>query len=140
MGINKYQLKRGDILFARSGATTGKTYLIKECPEAVFASYLIRLRLRPAVIPDYVYWFFQSPYYWDQIKPRGAAQPNVNARVLGSLQIPFPPSAQEQRRTVTYLDQVQAQVTALKQAQKTTETELQRLEQSILDKAFRGDL
>jgi len=50
------------------------------------------------------------------------------------------PSPLEQRRIIAYLDQVQAQVTALKQAQKKTETELHRLEQTILDKAFRGEL
>ncbi|MBI4489856.1 MAG: restriction endonuclease subunit S, partial [Deltaproteobacteria bacterium] len=43
--LKKYKLQAGDLLFARSGATTGKTFLVTQCPEAVFASYLIRLRL-----------------------------------------------------------------------------------------------
>ena len=41
---DKYLLKPGDIVFARTGATTGKSYLIQECLESVFASYLIRLQ------------------------------------------------------------------------------------------------
>src|SRR5580704_13451471 len=40
-----YSLRGGDLVFARTGATTGKSFLIKSCPEpAVFASYLIRVR------------------------------------------------------------------------------------------------
>ncbi len=43
--IPKYRLAAGDIVFARTGATTGKSFLVDESPDAVFASYLIRLRL-----------------------------------------------------------------------------------------------
>lgn len=43
--LPKYRLASGDIVFARTGATTGKSFLVDEPPEAVFASYLIRLRL-----------------------------------------------------------------------------------------------
>ena len=44
--VPKYKLAPGDLVFARTGATTGKSFLIGECPEAVFASYLIRVRVR----------------------------------------------------------------------------------------------
>ena len=138
--IDRYKLNRGDILFARSGATTGKTFLVQECPEAVFASYLIRVRLRPEINPEYIFWFFQSPYYWNQIKPRGAAQPNINARILGNLLIPLPLSEHKQRHIVSYIEQVHAKVTSLRRAQEATKKELQHLEQAILDKAFRGEL
>src|SRR5436309_1559405 len=43
--LPKYRLTTGDIVFARTGATTGKSFLVVDPPEAVFASYLIRLRL-----------------------------------------------------------------------------------------------
>jgi len=43
--LPKYTLASGDIVFARTGATTGKSYLVDDPPKAVFASYLIRLRL-----------------------------------------------------------------------------------------------
>ena len=66
---------------------------------------------------------------------RQRLKPNV---VLDAL-IPLPPLP-EQRRIVAYLDQVQARVTALKKAQESTEAELHRLEQAILDRAFRGEL
>jgi type I restriction enzyme S subunit len=136
---DKYRLGPGDIVFARSGATTGKTFLLKECPNAVFASYLIRLRIQQDALPEYVYWFFQSRYYWEQITLRGAAQPNMNARILGGLKVPIPDD-DTQGRIVAYLDGIRAQVAALRQAQAAAAEELAHLEQSILARAFRGEL
>ncbi len=138
--LGKFRLEQGELVFARSGATTGKTFLVGECPEAVFASYLIRLRVCRDAFPKYVYWFFQSPYYWDQIKPRGAAQPNMNARILSRLKVPIPRDKNTQRRIVAYLDAVQAHITTLRQAQEAAAAELERLEQAILARAFRGEL
>jgi len=63
----KYLLKPNDLVFARTGATTGKSLVIQDCPQAVFASYLIRLRVRDSVSVDYLYRYFQSPSYWEQI-------------------------------------------------------------------------
>jgi type I restriction enzyme S subunit len=99
-------LKPGDIVFARTGATTGKSFLIRECPEnAVFASYLIRVRLGKQADPGFVSHFFQTADYWSQItkNARGAAQPGVNATTLRSLEIPLPPLT-EQRHIVEILD------------------------------------
>jgi type I restriction enzyme S subunit len=79
------RLRAGDIVFARTGATTGKSYLINQCPEdSVFASYLIRVRLKKIADPSFVGHFFQSTDYWTQITKgaRGAAQPGVNATTL----------------------------------------------------------
>jgi type I restriction enzyme S subunit len=57
------------------------------------------------------------------------------------LTVPVPlPSIDDQRRIVDYLDSVQAQAAALKRAQEDTDAELRRLEQAILDRAFRGEL
>ncbi|MDR0780255.1 MAG: hypothetical protein LBF16_06120 [Pseudomonadales bacterium] len=61
-------LNSGDIVIARTGATTGKSYLIDTVPEkAVFASYLIRVRLGGQFEPRYVWAFMQSSDYWSQI-------------------------------------------------------------------------
>ena len=81
----------GDIVFARTGATVGKSFLIQNPPRGVFASYLIRLRLIEGVLPDYVYTFLQSDSYWQQIKAsaQGGAQPNVNANLLGAIILPL---------------------------------------------------
>ena len=86
--IKKYLLEPGDLVFARTGATVGKSYLIKEnIPEAIFASYLIRLRISPLLNRNFVYYFFQSPMYWNQIttKKIGTGQPNVNGNLLKTI-------------------------------------------------------
>ena len=139
--FSKYKLAVGDILFARSGATTGKTFLVKQFPYiSVFASYLIRVKINTEeVLPEFVFWFLQSTQYWLQVKPRGAAQPNMNSQAIARLNMPLPTFA-EQHRIVSYLNQVHQWVTSLKRAQKETEREIQRLEQAILDRAFRGEL
>ena len=137
--IQKYRLHTGDIVFARSGATTGKTFLIRECPEAVFASYLIRLRIRNNTLHEYLYWFFQSPFYWEQVNPRGGAQPNMNAKVLAALKVPLP-DIYKQRRIVAYLDHLQERVNELQHLQSETQKELDQTTQSILSKAFQGQL
>lgn len=89
----KFALAPGDILFARTGATTGKSFLVRECPRSVFASYLIRVRASAAVLPEYLYAYFQSGAYWDAISAQAAgnAQPGVNATKLRALEVPLPP-------------------------------------------------
>jgi type I restriction enzyme, S subunit len=104
------QLKTGDIVFARTGATTGKSFLIKNCPDrAIFASYLIRVRAESNIFPDYLAHFFGTPDYWSQISlnARGAAQPGVNATSLKSLSIPLLPIG-TQKRIAAILDQAEA--------------------------------
>lgn len=59
--VAKYKLAPGDLVFARTGATTEKSFLIGDCPEAVFASYLIRVRVSTDVDSRYLATFFQSP-------------------------------------------------------------------------------
>jgi type I restriction enzyme S subunit len=108
--LSSFRLRAGDIVFARTGATTGKSFLVRECPkEAVFASYLIRVRLNDSVEPRFVSYFFDTPDYWRQIaqNARGVAQPGVNATKLKGLLIPLPPLP-EQRRIADVLDQADA--------------------------------
>lgn len=130
------RLRPGDIVFARTGATTGKSFLIKECPpDAVFASYLIRVRVRNDVEPRYISHFFQTSDYWSQISKgaRGAAQPGVNATTLKALEVPLPPLP-EQRRIVTILDQAET----LRGRRREALKELDSLTQSIFIEMF-GD-
>jgi len=62
--LPKFRLASGDIVFARTGATTGKSFLVAESPEAVFASYLIRLRLLDKnLLPEFVSLIFQTAGY-----------------------------------------------------------------------------
>ena len=105
--LSKYRLANGDIVFARTGATTGKSFLVNEPPDAVFASYLIRLRLLDdKLMPEFVSLFFQTDGYWKSIKDgsTGSAQGGFNATKLGALRIPIPPLS-EQQRIVGILDE-----------------------------------
>lgn len=97
-------LADGDIVFARTGGTTGKSFLVQHPPRAVFASYLIRLRPTDGVLPEFLYAFFQSDAYWSQIRGRvrGGAQPNVNATLLGEIVLPTPPTHTQQRIAAYY--------------------------------------
>jgi len=104
--LPKYRLATGDIVFARTGATTGKSFLVVDPPDAVFASYLIRLRLLDKeLVPEFVSLFFQSAGYWQSIRDgsSGSAQGGFNASKLGALTLPVPPLP-EQHRIVAILD------------------------------------
>lgn len=104
---SKHKIREGDIVFARTGATTGKSFLIKEAPDTVCASYLIKVRPNTkTVLPDFLNTYFQTSEYWDAIAlgTEGAAQGGFNASKLGALPIPLPP-VEEQQRIVAVLDE-----------------------------------
>ena len=89
----QYRLEYGDFMFARMGATVGKTYAFIEGNQ-IFAGYLIRYKLNQEIInPRYLYWYTRLDEYWNWVKlnQSGAAQPGINAKKYGSLQVPVPP-------------------------------------------------
>lgn len=96
--IEKYKLCKGDILFARIGATTGKSFIIAECPLSVYASYLIRVRTIESVIPLFLYYFFQSEGYWKQINANkgSSLKQGVNGSILADMIVPMPLNKEEQ--------------------------------------------
>lgn len=103
-------MKPGDIVFARTGATTGKSFLVRDCPpQSVFASYLIRVRPSEKIDSGYLSYFFQTPNYWQQISQSstGSAQAGVNSTKLKQLKVPLLPIA-EQRRIAAILDKADA--------------------------------
>ena len=108
-----YGLRAGDLLFARSGATVGKTYLYRpEDGPCVFAGYLIRFRVKSNIaIAKFIdIWTRSSPYRrWVASMLRAGAQPNINAVEYSSLPIPLPP-LREQRVIVGVLNAIDAAV------------------------------
>lgn len=91
--INRYLLQPGDIVIARIGATTGKAYFIKNCPKAIFASYLIRIRAKADLVSEFISFYCQTKTYWkyiDQTKG-GRLKGGVNIPILQNLIIPLPP-------------------------------------------------
>ncbi len=139
---NRYLLKDGDLVFARTGATVGKSFLIKgNIPEAVFASYLIRVRVSKKINEKYLSYFFQSPNYWTQITEGqvGIGQPNVNGTKLGQLNISIAP-LEEQQAIVTKIEELFSHLENGKQQLQTAQHQLKVYRQSLLKWAFEGKL
>jgi restriction endonuclease S subunit len=124
----KYLLKQDDILFARSGATVGKTFLYQEkIGKAIYAGYLICASLDKSLVsPTFVYLLTKTIYYAQYIKRciRGVAQPNVNAQQYSALPIPVPPLSLQQRFA--------QQIEAIEQQKAHVEENIQKL-QTLLD-------
>ena len=67
--ISTYLLRPNDILFARTGGTVGKSFLVRDVPyKAIYAGYLIRTRYSTLLCPQYLKHFMESPLYWQQLK------------------------------------------------------------------------
>ena len=106
--IETYLLQANDILFARTGGTVGKSYLVNEVPEdAIYAGYLIRTRYSKFLCPQYLKYFMESELYWSQLRNGtiATAQPNCNGKTLGKMLLPIPPLA-EQLRIIHEINQL----------------------------------
>jgi len=139
----KHKLANGDIVFARTGATTGKSYLVVDPPESVCASYLIRVQVsRTELLPSFVNLFFQTRAYWDSIRSgvSGSAQGGFNATKLGNLAIPFPRLVEEQQAIVARLNAVSTETRRLEAVYQRKLKALEALKTSFLHQAFAGEL
>ena len=106
----KYLLHDGDVLFARSGATVGKTFRYSEEKhgKSIYAGYLIRLiPNKEKVLADYVFYYTKTEYYVSFVKKaqRAVAQPNINAQEYGDLIICVPP-IHLQKEFMAFVNQV----------------------------------
>jgi len=121
--VAEYELHDGDIVFARTGATTGKSFLIDNPPCSVFASYLIRVRPSALISPAFLYAYFQSDEYWQTIRDgvRGGAQGGFNASMLAGFKIPLPPLPEQQRIAAVLREQMAAVERARKAAEERLE-------------------
>lgn len=111
-----YLLQEGDVLFARSGATVGKTFIYRpEWGQACFAGYLIRFRsAQELVLPEFIYFFSQSDVYWRQVVS-GTIQAtiqNFSAEKYSELVVCLPP-LKTQRLIVDYLNREVARINGL---------------------------
>ena len=137
----KYSLRAGDIVFARTGATTGKSFLIRSCPPAVFASYLIRVRSHSLIAPAFLRAYFNTPDYWSFIMDNvaGNAQPNCNASKLGALRVPVAPAI-EQERLVDKVQQLERRTDLARERLAKVPKILKAFRQSVLAAACSGRL
>ena len=139
---DQYILNNNDILFARTGATVGKSYLAQNTPNnAIYASYLIRIRISHFLSPQFVKYYFESEYYWEQINVNsvGVGQPNVNGTILGSLSIPLPPR-KEQERIVEIVSKMLITMDSLLSEQNLIVKSVEKTKEKILDLAIHGKL
>jgi type I restriction enzyme S subunit len=155
-----YLLKKDDILIARTGGTTGKSFKIDNPPaHSIYAGYLIRIRAKEEVNPDYIYLFLHSFAYWSQIVNLNERnfRPKANAENLKSLILPdCPPDVQNDAVKISngelvigYEELDSAIEKSLAEYGKTQEVQnlldnqliqLENLNQAILQEAVQGKL
>ena len=133
----------GDIVLVREGGGTGKVALVEEGQRFSLGQRVMMLRPNlEKVLPKYFLYHLLSPVIYDrQIIPltKGSASPHLNISVLKQFQFMLR-SLSEQVDLITYLDEIQARMDAIKALQAETQAELDALLPSVLDKAFRGEL
>ena len=134
-----YRLVPGDLLFARSGNTVGKTYIYhQEDGLCAYAGYLIRFRANTEhVKPWYLFALTQTDYYrnWVESRKRVAGQPNINGKEYASLQIPCPPVPLQRRFT-----KILEKLIGLREKRFTSTDKIDHLFNVLLYRAFTGDL
>lgn len=102
---HKYCLNSGDIVIARTGASTGTSIYIENPPDSIFASYLVRLKIGSNVNPKYVSYFLKSKEFADYINGvlgDKSAQPNASARTMTQVKLSIP-SLEYQEKVVEIL-------------------------------------
>lgn len=144
--IPTYLLAPNDILFARTGGTVGKSYLVKDVPvDAIYAGYLIRTQYSSMLNPGYMKHFMESKLYWDQLRNGtiATAQPNCNGKTLAKMILPLPP-LEEQQRIVAKLEEILPLVDRYEAAWNKLEDFNKRfpgdMQKSILQLAIQGKL
>ena len=97
---NQYILKKGDLVFARTGATVGKTYLYNEADGIlIFAGFLIKVSTNEKLLDSYfLKYLTETPYYlkWVGLMSQRSGQPGINGNEYGSFLVPKP-NLQEQK-------------------------------------------
>ncbi|RJQ50429.1 MAG: hypothetical protein C4538_00075 [Nitrospiraceae bacterium] len=134
---NKSRLSIRDIVVARIGSTTGKAYLVRDCPDAVFASYLIRLRTNDSLLPEFLFAFMDTKSYWTQINSvKGTRlKQGINIPVLINLKFPLPPLPLQQE-FAKLVEGIEAE----KARQAEGKKKLDELFNSLMQRAFTGEL
>ena len=96
---DKYILKPNDIVFARTGGSTGRNYFYDGSDGVfVYAGFLIKFSIDPEKVnPKYVKYYCRSKQYndWVQSFNTGSTRGNINAQIFGNMEIPLPERKQQ---------------------------------------------
>ena len=133
-------LEKGDVLFARSGATVGKSYLFNEDIEACYAGYLIRASVRrEKLLPEFLLYFSQSTNYeeWKNRIFIQATIQNISAAKYTRLSLPLPPLP-TQRAIVAFLDEKCGKIDRWVAAKEREVALLKELKQAMIAEAVTG--
>lgn len=142
--IKRYSLQAGDVLFNRTNSPelVGKTAIYKGEQPAIYAGYLIRISCGETLAPEFLNYCLNSPqgrdYCW-QVKTDGVSQSNINAKKLADFRFGLP-SVEEQKEIVRRVEQLFAFADQLEAKVTSAKSRIDHLTQSILAKAFRGEL
>lgn len=132
-----YLLDKGDVLFARSGATVGKTFLFNADIKACYAGYLIKASCnRRKMLPEYLYYYTLSGAYecWKNSVFVQSTIQNIGADKYQLMYIPVP-SINEQNAMLSYLNKKCSEINKVISAQQKRITLLQELKQSVITHA-----
>lgn len=135
------KIKSGDLVYCLRGATMGKTAFVNPLTVGAIASSLVIVRTKSLLLPSFSYLFLTSPQGKNLITrfDNGSAQPNLSAGSLSSYPIAIPPLA-EQTEIVRRVEQLFAFADNLEAKVAAAKSRIDNLTQSILAKAFRGEL
>ncbi|HBQ07546.1 MAG TPA: type I restriction endonuclease subunit S [Halomonas sp.] len=142
--IEKYRLEPGDVLFNRTNSPelVGKTSIFKGERDAIYAGYLIKIKCLPSLNAEFLNYQLNSPKakdYCKAVKSDGVSQSNINAKKLAAYPLSCPP-IEEQTEIVRRVDQLFAHADRIEQQVNNALARINNLAQSILAKAFRGEL
>lgn len=139
----KYILNKGDILFARSGATVGKTYYYKESDgNCAYAGYLIRARLnKDLVYSEYIYYFTQSEIYeeWKNSIFIQSTIQNINAEKYSNLLIPMF-DKEVQKKVIKNCKLIINRMDKMEKKQDQQINNLKQLKQSLISDVVTGKI
>jgi len=138
-----FLLEEGDLLFARSGATVGKTFFYRKTwGRAAYAGYLIRARFKKNIVyPDYINFITKSNLYlqWISSILIQATIQNVSAEKYASYSIPIPP-LKEQQAIADFLDRETAKIDTLANKVETAIERLKEYRLALISAAVTGKI
>lgn len=138
--FENFKLECGDVLFNRTNAPNlvGKTGLFQKGENFVFASYLIRLKLKMDIVdPQYLWTFLNSPYMknkFSRMCKKAVNQANINAQELQNISIPLPPLVLQQQFAL-----VVENVERIRDQQVASGRQIEGLCEGLMQRAFQGE-